>query len=270
MSSCMHTRCRHTITNCCLWTHVHKMLLSLCCAVSAQHVLHNGHSRRPQDGGGWGSRVWRLSRGGCDVRWCDVLWSGCHMVWGGSDVMWDGCLLQLLKRVGIVTCRQFFTASCVCFLQYEAEDANAMVFCDVCNVCVHQVGVLLLQLFALVCWLYYITLVLNIQPCYVTYLMCMLYCVWLCSLYPCSLVDIWPGDHVGLCGALCRLGYKASLCGPPSLPPKACYGVESIPDGSWLCDVCKTKEANPKCVLCPNVGGAMKNTEYVLLHLPLR
>ena len=41
---------------------------------------------------------------------------------------------------------------------------------------------------------------------------------------------------------------------------KACYGIEEIPDGPWLCDTCKAKDGVHKCALCPNVGGAMKST----------
>ncbi|KAF0300793.1 PHD finger protein rhinoceros [Amphibalanus amphitrite] len=38
-----------------------------------------------------------------------------------------------------------------------------------------------------------------------------------------------------------------------------CYGITSIPDGSWLCKTCALG-IKPECVLCPNKGGAMKST----------
>ncbi|XP_076351872.1 PHD finger protein rhinoceros-like isoform X2 [Tachypleus tridentatus] len=40
---------------------------------------------------------------------------------------------------------------------------------------------------------------------------------------------------------------------------QACYGITKIPEGSWLCKTC-THNVGPTCVLCPNKGGAMKNT----------
>lgn len=40
---------------------------------------------------------------------------------------------------------------------------------------------------------------------------------------------------------------------------QACYGITSIPDGSWLCRTCSLGQ-RPECVLCPNKGGAMKCT----------
>ena len=40
---------------------------------------------------------------------------------------------------------------------------------------------------------------------------------------------------------------------------QACYGITSIPDGSWLCRTCSLGQ-RPECVLCPNPGGAMKST----------
>lgn len=40
---------------------------------------------------------------------------------------------------------------------------------------------------------------------------------------------------------------------------QACYGITSIPDGSWLCRTCSLSQ-RPDCVLCPNKGGAMKCT----------
>ena len=40
---------------------------------------------------------------------------------------------------------------------------------------------------------------------------------------------------------------------------QACYGITSIPDGSWLCRTCSLGQ-RPACVLCPNAGGAMKST----------
>lgn len=70
------------------------------------------------------------------------------------------------------------SAGCDVCREFESEDSNEMVFCDGCNVCVHQ----------------------------------------------------------------------------------ACYGIGSIPDGSWLCDICQSKKGVCKCVLCPNAGGAMKAT----------
>lgn len=40
---------------------------------------------------------------------------------------------------------------------------------------------------------------------------------------------------------------------------QACYGITSIPEGSWLCRTCALG-IRPPCLLCPNLGGAMKCT----------
>lgn len=40
---------------------------------------------------------------------------------------------------------------------------------------------------------------------------------------------------------------------------QACYGITTIPSGSWLCRTC-TLCFRPECVLCPNKNGAMKCT----------
>ncbi len=41
---------------------------------------------------------------------------------------------------------------------------------------------------------------------------------------------------------------------------QACYGIKSIPAGSWVCRTCTLRDA-PNCELCPNRGGAMKSTK---------
>lgn len=45
---------------------------------------------------------------------------------------------------------------------------------------------------------------------------------------------------------------------------QACYGIEQIPDGEWLCRPCKQfgSQAAKKisCIFCPNSGGAFKPT----------
>jgi hypothetical protein len=38
---------------------------------------------------------------------------------------------------------------------------------------------------------------------------------------------------------------------------QACYGIDKIPKGSWLCAPCELN-IKAQCVLCPNNGGAMK------------
>jgi hypothetical protein len=42
-----------------------------------------------------------------------------------------------------------------------------------------------------------------------------------------------------------------------------CYGLQQHPAGAaWLCDVCRLPglAGPPPCVLCPRIGGAMKQT----------
>ncbi|GFT76560.1 protein Jade-3 [Trichonephila clavipes] len=38
-----------------------------------------------------------------------------------------------------------------------------------------------------------------------------------------------------------------------------CYGITKIPEGNWLCRTCALG-IKPRCLLCPNTGGAMKST----------
>ncbi|XP_077518959.1 PHD finger protein rhinoceros isoform X2 [Amblyomma americanum] len=40
---------------------------------------------------------------------------------------------------------------------------------------------------------------------------------------------------------------------------QACYGIQRIPEGSWVCRTCALG-IRPPCVLCPARGGAMKST----------
>ena len=44
---------------------------------------------------------------------------------------------------------------------------------------------------------------------------------------------------------------------------QACYGIDKIPKGTWLCAPCTFggSQFRPECVLCPNINGAMKATK---------
>ncbi|XP_067663945.1 protein Jade-1-like [Haliotis asinina] len=41
---------------------------------------------------------------------------------------------------------------------------------------------------------------------------------------------------------------------------QACYGIQNIPEGRWLCRTCSLG-IKPTCILCPKTGGAMKSTK---------
>ncbi|XP_065884462.1 protein Jade-1-like isoform X2 [Dysidea avara] len=42
---------------------------------------------------------------------------------------------------------------------------------------------------------------------------------------------------------------------------QACYGVSSIPQFSWLCRPCSAYDTTAHCILCPNMGGALKKSQ---------
>lgn len=46
---------------------------------------------------------------------------------------------------------------------------------------------------------------------------------------------------------------------PSLVSTQACYGILKVPIGSWLCRTCALG-VQPKCLLCPKRGGALKPT----------
>ena len=42
---------------------------------------------------------------------------------------------------------------------------------------------------------------------------------------------------------------------------QACYGVQKVPVGSWVCKPCAQLLFNSPCLLCSTTGGAMKRAK---------
>ena len=45
---------------------------------------------------------------------------------------------------------------------------------------------------------------------------------------------------------------------------QACYGIQNIPEGNWLCRTCALN-IQPRCLLCPKTAGAMKSTKQAVV-----
>jgi len=59
-------------------------------------------------------------------------------------------------------------------------------------------------------------------------------------------------SSINACCILCLLSLSCDWV-------QACYGILKVPEGSWLCRTCALG-VQPKCLLCPKKGGAMKPT----------
>jgi hypothetical protein len=42
---------------------------------------------------------------------------------------------------------------------------------------------------------------------------------------------------------------------------QACYGVSTVPDGSWFCNPCAQNAESVTCELCKQTGGALRATD---------
>ena len=62
----------------------------------------------------------------------------------------------------------------------------------------------------------------------------------------CYVADCDPEDNIIFCEA-CETAVH-----------QCCYGLEKLPTGSWICDVCITESKSASCLLCPLPKGAMK------------
>lgn len=111
----------------------------------------------------------------------------------------------------------------------DGEDNNEMVFCDKCNICVHQVS-------------------LSDRTC--------LLLVEEEELVSSSRSFILAPK---LLSAVILVLLQTEVQRLPPPPPQACYGIQKVPKGSWLCRICALGIL-PKCQLCPKKGGAMKPT----------
>ena len=63
----------------------------------------------------------------------------------------------------------------------------------------------------------------------------------------------WPDNQLVYCdGAGCTVAVH-----------QACYGIISVPEGSWFCKRCESQERQVrlKCELCPSKDGALKRTD---------
>ena len=60
-------------------------------------------------------------------------------------------------------------------------------------------------------------------------------------------------------------GNEIIFCDKCNVPVhQMCYGVHTIPEGDWMCDVCAAPNGDPAkttCELCSHVGGAYKVTD---------
>ncbi|MGH0165105.1 UNVERIFIED_CONTAM: hypothetical protein FKN15_064408 [Acipenser sinensis] len=154
----------------------------------------------------------------------------------------------------------------------DSEEGNDMVFCDQCNICVHQAcyGILKVPHGSWLCR----TCVLAIHPQCVlcpqrggamkatragtkwAHVSCALWIPEVSIACPERMEPITKVSHIppsrwALVCSLCKLKTGACI--------QACYGILKVPHGSWLCRTC-VLAIHPQCVLCPQRGGAMKAT----------
>lgn len=65
--------------------------------------------------------------------------------------------------------------------------------------------------------------------------------------------------HYTVCGTVIYRGKTPIHINNKVVALQACYGILKVPEGSWLCRTCALG-VQPKCLLCPKKGGAMKPT----------
>lgn len=80
----------------------------------------------------------------------------------------------------------------------------------------------------------------------------------------CSDENGWADNPLVYCeGPNCQVAVHQGLCvrALGTHTRAGCYGIVSVPDGSWYCARCAASASDSQCVLCPQPGGALKRTQ---------
>lgn len=85
--------------------------------------------------------------------------------------------------------------------------------------------------------------------------------MWECLHFGVGSDKIFPGvlKLIDIMAKISLFSFSLFLGAVLAVALQACYGILKVPEGSWLCRTCALG-VQPKCLLCPKKGGAMKPT----------